>query len=74
MVMPAVKEKRISDIQKADGAWSGEAVAFCPRCRALQTVWIDGNKLMTTRKFHQVGSKIYHDCGSSQPCRLYRNS
>jgi hypothetical protein len=74
MVMLAVKEEEISDIHKAEGIWSGEAVAFCPWCKALQTVWIDGNTLMPTRKFYQAGSQIYHDCGSSQPCCLYRSS
>jgi hypothetical protein len=75
MVMLAFKEGRISGIQKAEyGIWSGEAVAFCPRCKALQTVWLDGNTLMPTRKFYQLGNQIYHDCGSSQPCSLYRIS
>jgi len=74
MVMLVVKEERISNIQKAYGIWSGEAVAFCPRCKAIQTVWIDGNTLMITRKFYQAGSQIYHDCGSNQPCCLYRSS
>jgi len=74
MVLPAVKEERASKIQKARyGVWSGEAVAFCPRCKALQTVCISDNKLMPTRKFYQIGSQIYHDCGSSQPCRLYHS-
>lgn len=72
MVLLAVKEDRSSNIQKAEyGVWSGEAVAVCPQCKALQTVWIDGNTLMPTRKFIQEGSRIYHDCGSRRPCRLY---
>ena len=74
MVLLAVKEERVSNIQKAEyGIWSGEAVACCPKCKAFQTVWIDGNKLMPTRKFIQEGNQIYHDCGSSQPCRLYHS-
>ncbi len=74
MVLLAVKEERSSNIQKAEyGVWSGEAVALCPQCKALQTVLINGNTLMPTRKFFQEGSLIYHDCGSSQPCRLYIN-
>ena len=72
MVLLAVKEERASNIQKLEyGIWSGEAVAFCPRCKALQTVWISDGTLMPTRKFNQIGSQVYHDCGSSQPCRLY---
>ncbi len=72
MVLLAVKEDRSSDIQKTEyGITSGEAVAFCPQCKALQTVWIDGDTLMPTRRFFQEGNLIYHDCGSVQPCRLY---
>ena len=74
MVILAVKEEKTSNIRKADGAWSGEAIAFCPRCHILQTVCIDSNTLMPTRKFYQIGNQIYHDCGSSQSCRLYRSS
>ena len=74
MVLQAVKEERASNIRKAEhGLWSGEAMAFCPRCKALQTIWLNDGMLMLTRKFYQKGSQIYHDCGSSQPCRLYRS-
>ncbi len=48
-----------------------EVMAFCPQCKALQTVWLDGGALMSTRKFIQVGKNVYHNCGSNQPCRLY---
>ncbi len=72
MVLQNVQEKGLPRIQKAEhSAWSGEAVAFCPRCKAFQTVWFSGDKLLPTRKFVQEGNLIYHDCGSSQPCRLY---
>jgi hypothetical protein len=74
MVLLVIKEERSSNIQKAKyGIWSGEAMAFCPQCKALQTVWISDDKLMPTRKFFQEGSQVYHDCGSSQPCRLYHS-
>jgi hypothetical protein len=74
MVPLAVKEKRATDTQKANSTRPGEVMAFCPRCKALQTVWIDGNTLLPTRKFYQAGSQIYHDCGSSRACCLYRSS
>ena len=74
MVLLAVKEERVSDIQKLEyGIWSGEAVAICPKCKALQTVWISDSTLMPTRKFKQIGNHIFHDCGSCQPCRLYHS-
>jgi hypothetical protein len=52
---------------------TGEVVVFCPKCKAMQSVQISGNRLTPTRKFTQVGPYIYHDCGSRQPCRLYQN-
>lgn len=66
MTLLTVKERRGHSTQPR------EAVAFCPRCKAFQTVWLNGNRLMPTRKFSQEGGEIYHDCGSSQPCRLYQ--
>ncbi len=49
-----------------------EVMAFCPRCKAFQTVWFKKGKLVQTRKFNQLEDRIYHDCGSGDPCRLYR--
>jgi len=67
-----VKEKRIFGIRVGDNPFkTEEVIAFCPRCKALQTVWLSGNTMMQTQKFSQVGNQIYHNCGSSQPCRLY---
>ena len=72
MVLLAVKENRASNIQNAQSAiGSEEALAFCTGCKAVQTVWLSGKTLLTTRKFKQIGSRIYHECGSIQPCRLY---
>jgi hypothetical protein len=74
MVTTLVRSRRISDIHKVRYSLHvQEAMAYCPRCQALQTVWINGDTLMPTRKFYQTGARIYHDCGSSQPCHLYRN-
>ena len=72
MVLLATKKVRAADIQEVENdTRSREAVAFCPECKAFQTVWFSGNTLIPTRKFNQAGSQVYHDCGSSQPCRLY---
>lgn len=72
MTLLAVKDERPSINAKAkNGTALEEAIAFCPRCKALQTVWVKSHTLMPTRKFTQEGTKIYHDCGSRQPCRLY---
>ena len=51
---------------------SDEAVAFCPRCKTLETLYFLRGHLIPTRKFSQNDGHIYHDCGSYTPCRLYR--
>jgi hypothetical protein len=74
MVMLDVRAKRAPDVLKlGHEVHSGEAMAFCPLCKTFQTVWINGNRLMPTRKFSQINGQIYHDCGSRRPCRLYPN-
>ena len=69
-----VRDERYSipEVVKS-GTRTREAVAFCPRCKALLVLWFSGDKLMPTRKFSQDGREVYHDCGSSQPCRLYHS-
>jgi hypothetical protein len=49
-----------------------ELMAFCPDCKAYQTIWFTNGKLTPTRKFSQRNDEVYHDCGSNKPCRLYR--
>jgi hypothetical protein len=72
MTLTQVNEKRILKTRAGDNSLqTEEVIAFCPRCKALQTVWLQGNIMMPTRKFSQIGSRIYHNCGSSQPCILY---
>ena len=59
----SVKQSMLADLN--------ELIAFCPKCKILATLWITNGGLTPTRKFSQVGDQIYHDCGSSEPCRLY---
>ena len=59
----SVKQSMLADLN--------ELIAFCPKCKILTTLWITNEGLTPTRKFSQVGDQIYHDCGSSEPCRLY---
>ena len=73
MTLVAVREEEKVEIQGLNRQTTGEVVVFCPKCKALQTVQISGSYLMPTRKFFQRGAYIYHDCGSTQPCRLYNN-
>jgi hypothetical protein len=49
-----------------------ELIAFCPKCKAFETLWFTGDGLIQTRKFNQEDTRVYHDCGSNEPCRLYR--
>jgi hypothetical protein len=72
MSLMLVKEKRGSKVgERNNTAHTEEVIAFCPGCKALQTVWLNGNTLMPTSKFTQEGNHIYHNCGERQPCRLY---
>jgi hypothetical protein len=48
-----------------------EVMAFCPACKAFETVYLNNGKLNQNHKFTQFGNHIYHDCGSNTPCRLY---
>ena len=49
-----------------------EATIFCPACMTFETVWFLNGKLGMTRKFVQVDDRLYHDCGTSRPCLVYR--
>jgi hypothetical protein len=49
-----------------------EFVVFCPGCKTLETLWFNDGWLMQTRKFNQRGEQVFHDCGTPEPCRLYR--
>ncbi len=74
MTLTLLKEKKASRVREGNNSsHTEEVMAFCPRCKALQTVWLNGSTLMPTRKFTQVENQIYHNCGSTQPCRLYIN-
>jgi hypothetical protein len=73
MTLVLVKEQQTSTTGRADSAvLAGEMMALCPACKAFQTVWFTEGRLMQTRKFSQYGDQVYHDCGSKEPCRLYR--
>jgi hypothetical protein len=50
---------------------SREVVVFCPKCKALETLHFAQGGLTPNQKFSQKGDRIYHACGSNEPCRLY---
>ena len=52
---------------------SEDFLAQCPLCKTIETVTVCGDsQLISTLKFYQSGRNIYHRCGSTQPCRLFR--
>ena len=48
-----------------------EVIVVCPKCKTLETLWLSAGLLVPTRKFRQSGHKVYHDCGSDEPCTFY---
>ena len=48
-----------------------EVVAFCPKCKTLETLWFTRGMIVKTQKFSQEDGRIYHNCGSNEPCRLF---
>ena len=73
MTIVEIREKERLPDEELPNQISGDVVAFCPGCKAMQTIQICDNQLMPTRKYSQVGLFVYHDCGSRKPCRLYQN-
>ncbi len=49
-----------------------ELVAFCLGCKTMETLGFNNGWLAPTRKFHQQGKQVFQDCGTAEPCRLYR--
>ena len=49
-----------------------ELIASCPKCLTLETLWFWRGRLEPAKKFTQESDgKVYHDCGSQLPCRLF---
>jgi hypothetical protein len=73
MPLVLVKERKArKQTGKTVALLGDEIVALCPKCKTLETLCLEGGKLAPTQKFSQRGSQIYHDCGSDEPCCLYR--
>ena len=60
-------EVKLSTVASVD-----EHVVLCPKCKTFETLCFDRDGLIKTRKFFQLDNHVYHDCGSPEPCRLYR--
>ena len=48
-----------------------DVLAQCPKCKTMETLQFIGSRLTRSRRFRQEEDRIYHDCGSDQPCRLH---
>ncbi|TET42035.1 MAG: hypothetical protein E3J66_04345 [Dehalococcoidia bacterium] len=49
------------EVQQSAAASTRELIAFCPKCKTLETLWFAGDVLMQTRKFSQEDARVYHD-------------
>jgi hypothetical protein len=49
-----------------------DILAQCPKCKTVETLQFIGHTLTPSRKFRQIEGRVYHDCGSVQPCRLHK--
>jgi len=49
-----------------------EFIVVCPKCLTIETLWFWRDRLQLTRRFTQESDgRVYHDCGSQLPCRLF---
>jgi hypothetical protein len=73
MTTTAVKERRRPiETRPAKKGPSGEFAAFCPGCKAFETLWLNNGVMTPTPKFHQDGERVFHNCGSAEPVKMYR--
>lgn len=50
-----------------------EVLVVCPHCKTMETILFSDGHFYTNRKFTETETGLYHDCGSTQPCRFYQN-
>jgi phage FluMu protein Com len=50
---------------------SRDVTVFCPRCKTLETLSLDGEVIAPNRRFTQKASEVYHTCGSDLPCHHF---
>ena len=62
-------------IERSGTVIMNEFTVLCPKCKTLETVWFtEDGLLVQTQKFSQADSRVYHHCGTREPCRLYRTA
>ena len=72
MLVDQPKTAATRKVHSSTIASTSELVAFCPKCKTLETLWFTGDKLIRTQRFNEENDRVYHDCGSKESCRLYR--
>lgn len=65
------RKKHYEAMLRVDDGFPEELLIFCPTCKALDVIRFDRQTPIPTRKFAQRAGRVYHDCGSTQPCRLH---
>jgi hypothetical protein len=66
---PSYIETKVRELINQAGA--RDVVAFCPRCKTMETLSLNGEGMAPTRRFTQRANAVYHACGSEIPCRLH---
>jgi|WetSurMetagenome_2_1015567.scaffolds.fasta_scaffold04324_5 hypothetical protein len=51
-----------------------DVVVFCPRCKTMETLSLNGEVIEPNRRFAQRSSEVYHACGSDLPCHLFSSN
>ncbi len=53
MIARQLKSGATKEVQQSVAASTHELIAFCPKCKTLETLWFTGGRLAQTRKFSQ---------------------
>ena len=73
MTLLVARERETVVLPVSRPVLSEDAMVICPKCKAMQSVQISEGRMTPTRKFAQIGMRVFHDCGSEKPCRILHN-
>jgi hypothetical protein len=48
-----------------------EFIGQCPKCKDFRTIFVIHGEIECDRAYATKNGKIYHNCGTSLPCRLF---
>ena len=69
-VHKAVSREFASIVPESD---TQEVLVVCPNCKTMETLLYGDGHFFVNRKFTETENGVYHNCGSKQPCRVYRS-